>query len=138
MDSGVVPEECQPVVELVREFHRAFGLPLRTTSELGSPAEVHLRSGLLQEECGEAVAALVDGDRTAVAHELADVVSVAYGTALQFGIDLDAAVRALHAATMSKLGEDGRALRKEDGKVVKGPRLRPADVSPALRSPDAR
>jgi Uma2 family endonuclease len=34
---------------------------------------------------------------------------------------------------MTKLDEDGRPIRRADGKVLKGPRYRPPDISRVLR-----
>lgn len=71
--------------------------------------------------------AVSSGDLAAVLRELADVVYVAYGTALTYGVDLDAAVAEVHRANMTKLGPDGRPVVR-DGKVLKGPAFRPPDV----------
>ena len=53
--------------------------------------------------------------------ELADLVYVTYGYANVRGWNLDEAVRRVHASNMSKLGDDGKPLYREDGKVLKGP-----------------
>lgn len=55
-----------------------------------------------------------------IADALADLVYVAYGAALEFGIDLDAVIREVHASNMSKLNADGTVLRRDDGKILKG------------------
>ena len=46
---------------------------------------------------------------------------MAYGTAHVYGIDLDAVLDEVHASNMTKLGADGRPIRRADGKVLKGP-----------------
>jgi len=78
-------------------------------------ALARLRVALLQEEVGEFVAASERGDLNGVADALADIVYVAYGTALTYGIDLDAVLREVHRSNMSKLGSDGKPLIREDG-----------------------
>ena len=78
---------------------------------------------------GEAVA---DDDLAAIAQELADVVYIAYGTALTYGIDLDAVIAEVHRANLSKLDENGRPLYRSDGKVAKGPRYQPPDIRGVL------
>jgi predicted HAD superfamily Cof-like phosphohydrolase len=93
--------------DLVREFHRAFGLDARS-----KPTEVPAEL---------------------VAHELADVVYVAYGTALVHGIDLDEVIAEIHRSNMTKLGPDGQVARRADGKVLKGDHYRAPDVSAVLR-----
>jgi predicted HAD superfamily Cof-like phosphohydrolase len=44
---------------------------------------------------------------------------VAYGAAVTYGIDLDAALREVHRSNMSKLDDQGRPVYREDGKVLK-------------------
>lgn len=56
------------------------------------------------------------------------MVYVAYGTALTYGVDLDAALAEVHGAKMTKLGDDGRPVVR-DGKVAKPPGFRPPDIA---------
>ncbi|WP_328422612.1 MazG nucleotide pyrophosphohydrolase domain-containing protein [Streptomyces sp. NBC_00443] len=121
---------------LVREFHLAFGLDARSTPTEVSPELAAHRGELLAEEAEEAeeVAEVsVAGPLDKLAHELADVVYVAYGTALVHGIDLDAVLAEIHRSNMTKLGPDGRVARRADGKVLKGEHYEVPDVSSVLR-----
>lgn len=79
------------VAAAVAEFHVAFNLPVRQvpSTEI-DPALARLRIALLGEEAGEFVAASEKGDLVGIADALADIVYVVYGTALTYGIDLDA------------------------------------------------
>ncbi|MGA1713323.1 MAG: hypothetical protein ACO4CS_18730 [bacterium] len=52
--------------------------------------------------------------------ELADLVYVCQQEAAAFGWDLQTAYNRVHASNMSKLGEDGKPIRREDGKILKG------------------
>lgn len=117
----------------VGDFHRAYGLPIRKapTAEIG-PDQVTLRQALIEEEVRELADAARDGDVVGVADALADIVYVAYGTAHVYGIDLDAVLDEVHASNMTKLGADGRPVRRADGKVLKGPGYRPPDVRAVL------
>ncbi|MER5529984.1 MazG nucleotide pyrophosphohydrolase domain-containing protein [Streptomyces sp. NPDC002677] len=117
---------------LVREFHHAFGLDARTTPAEVSPELAAHRGELLAEEAAEVAEVAVDGPLDRLAHELADVVYVAYGTALVHGIDLDAVIAEIHRSNMSKLGPDGQVARRADGKVLKGEHYRAPDVSAEL------
>ena len=81
-----------------------------------------LRVALLQEEVGEFITASEKGDLVAIADALADIAYVVYGTALTYGIDLDSALREVHRSNMSKLGNDGKPLIRDDGKVLKSER----------------
>lgn len=118
---------------LVREFHTAFGLDVRTTPTEVTAALAADRGELLAEEAAEVAEVSVEGPLDRLAHELADVVYVAYGTALVHGIDLDEVIAEIHRANMSKLGPGGEVARRADGKVLKGEHYRAPDVSAVLR-----
>lgn len=119
--------------EQVAEFHRGYELPLRAlpTSDIGAD-QVALRQSLIEEEVAELAAAARQDDIVGVADALADIVYVAYGTAHVYGIDLDAVLAEVHSSNMTKLGADGRPVRRSDGKVLKGPDYRPPDVAGVL------
>lgn len=119
--------------DLVREFHRAFGLDVRATPTEVSPRLAAQRGSLLAEEAAEVAEVSVSGPLDRLAHELADVVYVAYGTALVHGIDLDAVLAEIHRSNMTKLGPDGQVARRADGKVLKGAHYQAPDVSAVLR-----
>ncbi|CAL9403170.1 hypothetical protein [Streptomyces sp. enrichment culture] len=119
--------------DLVRAFHRAFGLDARDVPSEVPPELAAHRGELLAEEAAEAVEVSVSGPLDRLAHELADVVYVAYGTALVHGIDLDAVIAEVHRSNMTKLGPDGSVARRSDGKVLKGEHYRAPDVSTVLR-----
>ncbi|MET9844439.1 MazG nucleotide pyrophosphohydrolase domain-containing protein [Streptomyces ossamyceticus] len=118
---------------LVREFHRAFGLDARTEPTEVPPELAAHRGELLAEEAAEVAEVAVGGPLDRLAHELADVVYVAYGTALVHGIDLDAVIAEIHRSNMTKLGPDGRVARRADGKVLKGDHYRAPDIAAVLR-----
>ena len=120
-------------VDLVREFHLAFGLDARTTPTEVAPEIAAHRGELLAEEAAEVAEVAVTGPLDRLAHELADVVYIAYGTALVHGIDLDAVLAEIHRSNMTKLGPDGRVARRADGKVLKGDHYEAPDVGAVLR-----
>ncbi|MFC7933533.1 pyrophosphohydrolase domain-containing protein [Streptomyces cinereoruber] len=125
--------------DLVREFHRAFGLGTGSGSPAAVPPELaRHRQALLEEEVAEVAEATEGGRLVDIAHELADVVYIAYGTALVHGVDLDAVLAEVHRANMSKLGPDGRPVLREDGKVLKGPSYRPPRVAEVLARQERR
>ena len=61
--------------------------------------------------------------------ELADLVYVCYQYAENMHWFLDEALNRVHISNMSKLGEDGKPIYREDGKVLKGPNYKPPDLS---------
>lgn len=118
--------------EMVREFHVTYGLPVVETP--GHPTEdrIKLRRDLISEEYWEYDRAVEKNDLINLAQELADILYVVYGAALEYGIDLDAVVTEVHRANMSKLDTDGSVLRREDGKVLKGPKYKAPDIERIL------
>lgn len=125
---------CSDVAGAVAEFHTTFDLPRRTTPSIEiDDSLAKLRVALLEEECGEFVAATEQRDLVAIADALADIVYVAYGTAMTYGIDLDLVLSEVHRANMSKLDDDGKPIKRADGKVLKSPRYTPPDVQAMLQ-----
>ena len=88
-----------------------------------------LQADLIKEEAQEFIDAcrvLFDTphdffNQLEVLKELADTVFVCYQFAAAFGLDLDTAMDRVFESNMSKLGEDGKPIYREDGKVLKGP-----------------
>ena len=60
--------------------------------------------------------------------ELADLVYVCYQYAENMGWFLDEALNRVHESNMSKLGEDGKPIYRDDGKVLKGPNYKPPNL----------
>lgn len=83
-------------------------------------------------ECGEGEDVLNDS-REDLAKELADILYVCYWTAAKIGIDVNEAFRRVHASNMSKLDPDGKPVKREDGKVLKGPGYHAPDLSDIVR-----
>ena len=89
-----------------------------------------LRRGLIAEEFQEFIDSFDDimSDEHDPAHtikELADLIYVSYGYAATYGWDLDEALNRVHKSNMSKLGDDGKPVKRLDGKVIKGPNYKP-------------
>lgn len=122
----------------VHAFHRAFNLPRRRVPVTPTLGEVEnsllrLRERLLEEETSEYMAASHRRDLVGMADALADIVYVAYGTAISFGLDLDMLLDEVHRSNMSKLDERGRPIMRDDGKVLKSPRYEPPRIAATLR-----
>jgi predicted HAD superfamily Cof-like phosphohydrolase len=129
------PGPTSRIAGQVARFHRAYGLPVRERPVASlDVGEMALRQALMDEEVGELREAALAGDIVEVADALADIVYIAYGTAHVYGIDLDAVLDEVHASNMTKLGPDGRVLRRADGKVLKGADYRPPDIARVLGS----
>jgi predicted HAD superfamily Cof-like phosphohydrolase len=115
------------VAEMVLEFHRVFGHFMQKTPDASGVSRrlQELRRNLLRDEVEEVEDAMFEKDIVGIAQEL---VYVAYGTALVYGVDLDAVVAEVHRANMSKLQRDGTPLLREDGKVLKSDQFVSAGV----------
>lgn len=61
--------------------------------------------------------------------ELADLVYVCYQYAENMGWNLDEALRRVHESNLSKLGLDGKPIRRDDGKILKGPNYQPPNLN---------
>lgn len=123
--------EHHDIAALVREFHEVFRLPM---SDLPTGVEQNLakqRHQQLLQEVTEVYDAILHANLANIAQELADCVYVLYGTALTYGIDLDAVLLAVHAANMTKLFPDGEP-HTVDGKIVKGPDYRKPNIAAVL------
>ena len=114
---------------VVAEFHKAFDHPI---SGEWTPFLLTLRSVLIGEECvelQEEFYTLRHTDPTgwtreqkaALLKEMADLQYVLSGAAVALGLNLEEAFIRVHKSNMSKLGEDGKPIRREDGKILKGP-----------------
>lgn len=104
----------------VREFHEKFGLPIGSIPALPDEAERNLRYWLLREEFTEYEQAEGHADLVGIADALGDMVCVIYGTALSYGIDLDAVVAEIHRSNMTKTRDESvsypsKNIRKLDG-----------------------
>ena len=116
--------------ERVKEFMESFGQEVKSKPAWPHWETMDLRIDLIQEELGELKDAIVNGDGTLVdvADALSDLLYVVYGAGHSFGIDLDNCFAEVHRSNMSKLGEDGKPIYREDGKVLKGPNFSEPDL----------
>ena len=107
--------------ELAGDFMNAFGQEVLTEPTLPSHELAKLRLELIREEVEELTVATNAMDMIEIADALTDILYVVYGAGHAFGIDLDECYAEVHRSNMSKLGEDGKPIYREDGKVLKGP-----------------
>lgn len=127
-------------LDQVREFHETYGLPVKSSPDISDPKTNDLRINLLAEELDELKEALVAGDIVEVLDALTDLQYVLDGAYLSFGLHdvKDAAFNEVQRSNMSKLGEDGKPIRREsDGKVLKGPNFFEPDLSQFIKGKKA-
>ena len=119
--------------EKVGLFMKTFGQEVKTSTGLSTAKINSLRISLINEELEELKKAISDKNIVEVADALTDILYVAYGAGHAFGINLDKCFKEVQDSNMSKLGEDGKPIYNEHGKVMKGPKYFKPDLSKFLK-----
>ena len=107
--------------EKVGLFMKTFGQEVKEKAEFPSDKITSLRYDLISEELSELKEAINNKDIKEVADALTDILYVTYGAGHAFGINLDKCFEEVQNSNMSKLGEDGKPIYNDKGKVMKGP-----------------
>ena len=118
--------------EKVKLFMSTYGQEVKTKSEFSDDKTNKLRIDLIKEELDELTSAMKEKDLTEVADALTDILYVTYGAGHALGINLDKCFDEVQSSNMSKLGEDGKPIYNEAGKVMKGPNYFKPDLSKFL------
>ena len=105
----------------VKTFMETFGQIVRTKPQFPDDKTMQLRFDLIKEELNELKQAMESKNLKEVADALTDILYVTYGAGFAYGIDLDKCFKEVQRANMSKLGNDGKPIFNEKGKVMKGP-----------------
>ena len=105
----------------VKAFMNTYGQDVKEKAEFPENKIVRLRIDLIEEELNELKEAIKNNDIVEVADALTDILYVTYGAGHSFGVDLDECFDEVQRSNMSKLGEDGKPIYNELGKVMKGP-----------------
>ena len=107
--------------EDVKTFMETFGQIVRTKPQFPDQKTIQLRYDLIQEELNELKEAMEEKNLKEIADALTDILYVTYGAGYAYGINLDKCFKEVQRSNMSKLGEDGKPIFNEKGKVMKGP-----------------
>ena len=118
--------------EKVRVFMKTYGQEVKDKAGFSDARTNKLRIDLIKEELEELTEAMKDENLLEVADALTDILYVTYGAGHAFGIDLDKCFEEVQNSNMSKLGEDGKPIYNEAGKVMKGPNYFKPDLSKYL------
>ncbi|MDB4820764.1 nucleoside triphosphate pyrophosphohydrolase family protein [Candidatus Pelagibacter sp.] len=116
----------------VKTFMETFGQEVKTKPSFSTDKINSLRYDLIKEELGELKEAMENKDLLEVADALTDILYVTYGAGHALGIDLDKCFEEVQNSNMSKLGEDGKPIYNESGKVMKGPKYFKPDLTKFL------
>ncbi len=106
----------------VKTFMNTYGQDVKEKPDFPDSKIVKLRIDLIEEELNELKEAINNNDIVEVADALTDILYVTYGAGHSFGVDLDSCFEEVQRSNMSKLGEDGKPIYNESGKVMKGPK----------------
>ena len=117
----------------VKKFMETFGQEVKSSPSFSSEKINKLRYNLIKEELDEFKQALDNDDLLEVADALTDILYVTYGAGHAFGIDLDACFQEVQSSNMSKLGENGKPIFNDQGKVMKGPNYFKPDLSKYIK-----
>jgi len=118
-------------LELVKEFMKVFGEHISEKPSLVPQKVYELRYKLLKEENEEYLKACERGDLVEILDAVTDMMYVLYGTVAAHGFQevVDKSFEEVHKSNMSKLGKDGKPIRRADGKIIKGPNYFPPNLS---------
>jgi predicted HAD superfamily Cof-like phosphohydrolase len=110
-------------LKAVETFHNAFG---QENGKYPRPLDEHgfnLRHSLMQEENDEYLEACFNNSLVEIADALGDQLYILCGTILRHGMQhiIEDVFNEIQASNMSKLGDDGKPVLREDGKILKGP-----------------
>ena len=111
-------------IEAVTLFHQAYGLGIENKpTAILNEATTILRFNLMKEENEEYLEAAKEGNLVEVGDALGDMLYILCGTIISHGFQekMEAIFDEIQRSNMSKLGEDGKPIYRDDGKVLKGP-----------------
>ena len=119
--------------EKVGLFMKTFGQEVKNKTELSTEKINLLRISLIKEELEELHQAMHENNILEVADALTDILYVTYGAGHAFGINLDKCFNEVQESNMSKLGENGKPIYNEHGKVMKGPKYFKPELSKFIK-----
>ncbi len=126
----------QKQLKAVRIFHETYGLGVseEMKADLGT-LKNELRFNLMKEENEEYLEAVQNNDIVEIADALGDMLYILCGTILEHGLQhkIEEVFDEIQRSNMSKLGEDGKPIYREDGKVMKGPNYFKPNFSDILK-----
>ena len=122
-------------INKVKQFHEVFLIGNEEKPKAVIDESIFLlRHRLMHEENQEYLEACQNGDLVEIADALGDMLYIWCGTVLKHGMQdvIGEIFDEIQSSNMSKLGEDGRPLHREDGKVLKGPNFFEPDLESIL------
>tara|TARA_X000001036_G_scaffold282836_1_gene262705 strand:+ start:150 stop:521 length:372 start_codon:yes stop_codon:yes gene_type:complete len=119
--------------EKVGLFMKTFGQEVKVKASFSSDKINKLRIDLIEEELEELKEAINKKDLQEAVDALTDILYVTYGAGHAFGVNLDKCFEEVQNSNMSKLGDNGKPIFNENGKVMKGPNYFKPDLNQFLK-----
>lgn len=109
-------------IKQVEEFQKTFKQPVGEVVNIIPHSRALLRFNLMKEENEEYLDAINEGDTIEIADALGDMLYILCGTIIEHGMQskIEEVFDEIHRSNMSKLGEEGNPILREDGKILKG------------------
>lgn len=122
-------------INSVKIFHEVYNLSYKDSpvADIGID-KINLRFKLMEEENQEYFEAAKNNDIVEVADALGDMLYILCGTIIEHGMQdkIEEIFDEIQKSNMSKLGEDGKPIYRNDGKVMKGPNYFKPKISEIL------
>jgi predicted HAD superfamily Cof-like phosphohydrolase len=121
----------QNQLKSVKIFHEAFGVKISNKPTLELSKDIlKLRHSLMEEENNEYLKAVEEKNLIEVADALGDMLYILCGTILTHGFQnlIEDIFDEIQSSNMSKLGEEGKPIYRNDGKVLKGPNYKKPNI----------
>ena len=120
----------------VEKFHKAYRILIndRPTADIDKEL-IKLRFNLMKEENEEYFEAARNNDIVEVADALGDMLYILCGTIITHGFQnkIEEIFDEIQKSNMSKLGEEGKPIYRNDGKVMKGPNYFKPNIKAILK-----
>ena len=124
-------------LDSVKLFHKKFNINYLNVPKANIPEKIkELRFKLMEEENLEYLKACKENDIVEIADALGDMLYILCGTIISHGLQnkIEEIFQEIQSSNMSKLGENGKPIYREDGKVLKGPNYFKPDIGKILKS----
>ena len=123
-------------LESVKLFHKKFNIDYLNEPKANIPDEIkELRFKLMEEENLEYLKATKEKDIVEIADALGDMLYILCGTIISHGLQnkIEEIFQEIQNSNMSKLGDNGKPIYRDDGKVLKGPNYFKPDIRKILK-----
>jgi predicted HAD superfamily Cof-like phosphohydrolase len=122
-------------LKAVEIFHNAFKQENGKWPQPLSEHEFNLRHSLMREENDEYLEACFKNSLVEIADALGDQLYILCGTILKHGMQhiIEDVFNEIQASNMSKLGDDGKPVLREDGKILKGSQYFRPNLEPIVK-----